>query len=836
MRSLLVWGAVGLAVGAFDRPTLAQSTGKIQGSVMLESGTPLGGVTVAVEGTGSVEVTNNSGQFVLVGVPAGTHVVSFSLGDQNATQEGVVVESGKTTRLEKKLGWDIAAAESVTVYGASRREERIVDAPAAVTVVTEREIAQIAPSGQLPRVLETAPGVDFTQSGLYDFNFNSRGFNSSLNRRILTLIDGRDPAIGFLGSQEWSCLSFPLDELDGVELVRGPGSALYGANAFNGVLNMTSKEPRLTPGGRARLTAGGRDTRRVDARYAGGLGGDWYYRLLAGGQQSGTFTLSRNGSVEYAGLTPEAIALPDDEAKTRYFAGRLDRYMANGDLLTLEGGSSRNEGTTVLTGIGRVFVANADRPWWRANYNNEHFNLLAWSTARDTNEAQVSLRSGAELYENSTNRHIELQGNQTFFDAALRLVGGVSYHWQDIDTADPSGKQSLMAQSQKKDQQAVFAQADWRIAPQWRAVVAARFDRSDLHDDQFSPKATLVYQPTPNNTFRLTYNEAFQVPNFSEFFLQADVAPAVNLSAIQAVLDTRGFCSNNPAQLCALPSNAACGGGATVCVPLNPSGVDLGFGTPTAPKPVRVLALGNDKLELEEITSYELGYTGVIGGRLYLTADYYRNNVTNFVTDLLTNVTPTGDRINPAFGAYQPPAGLGPVALAVLDNALNGLGSAKPLLSNDSAGRPLIAAASYTNAGEVDTQGIELGLNYYPNDVWMFDLNYSWFDFEVKSQALGDQLLPNAPKNKFNLGVGFRRPACSMRLSYHWVDDFPWASGVFAGPIESYSLFNLDASVRLGRGFELSLTGSNLLDHDHYEIFGGDLLGRRVLASLTLDF
>ena len=68
-----------------------------------------------------------------------------------------------------------------------------------------------------------------------------RGFNSSLNRRILTLIDGRDPSVPFLGSQEWAAVSFPMDELATVELVRGPGSALYGANAFSGVLNMTTR-------------------------------------------------------------------------------------------------------------------------------------------------------------------------------------------------------------------------------------------------------------------------------------------------------------------------------------------------------------------------------------------------------------------------------------------------------------------------------------------------------------------------------------------------------------------------------------------------------------------
>ena len=84
--------------------------------------------------------------------------------------------------------------------------------------------------------LQSVPGVDVVQSGVNDFNVNARGFNSSLNRRVLVLQDGRDLAIAFLGSQEWNGMTQPLEDLGKVEMVRGPGSALYGANAFSGVV------------------------------------------------------------------------------------------------------------------------------------------------------------------------------------------------------------------------------------------------------------------------------------------------------------------------------------------------------------------------------------------------------------------------------------------------------------------------------------------------------------------------------------------------------------------------------------------------------------------------
>src|SRR5262249_46459211 len=160
--------------------------------------------------------------------------------------------------------WEVGLAETITVTSVSRRAERITDAPAAVTLVTAQEIERAAAGGQVPKLVEFTPGGGFTQSGLYDFNFTTRGFNSSLHRRVLPAGDGRYPATPVPGAQESAAVSFPLDELASAEMVRGPGSALYGANAFSGVLNLITKAPRDSLGGKVRLTGGELDTRRAD--------------------------------------------------------------------------------------------------------------------------------------------------------------------------------------------------------------------------------------------------------------------------------------------------------------------------------------------------------------------------------------------------------------------------------------------------------------------------------------------------------------------------------------------------------------------------------------------
>jgi outer membrane receptor for ferrienterochelin and colicins len=784
-------------------PALAQLTGgRIAGKVTRADGTGIGGVSVRIDELDLSTLTRSDGTYELADVPVGTYNLTFSLVDRTETEAGVQVTAGETRTLDKAVDWDVSFAETITVTSVSRRAERITEAPAAVTVVTAEEIEREAASGQVPKLIEFTPGVDYTQSGLYDLNFNTRGFNSSLNRRILTLIDGRDPAVPFLGSQEWAAVSFPLDELASVELVRGPGAALYGANAFNGVLNMTTKAPRGSEGGQIRLTAGELSTQRADFRYATELGGGWFGKLVGGFQQSDDYTRSRNTQVEYsrfcttAGQTNclrrEAVPLRLDEGEIFFGGLRFDKYFAESHLLTLEGGTANLEGPTFLTGIGRVQVTDVQRPWVRANWNTLHWNVLAYYDQRKA-EDQVALASGALLFEDSSNLHGEIQGNTGFAGGKGFLVGGLAYNEQEVDTANNAGVQTLMAEAKTADQQAAFGQLEYSFTEKLKGVIAARVDESTLHDTQFSPKGSLVYAVNTNNTLRLTYNEAFQVPNYSEFFLRAPAGAPI-----------------------------------TAFAPLEDALAPLLGGQTLGLRSIPILAFGNDNLDVEEITSYEVGYSGIFASRLYLTIDYYQSEVENFVTDLLPGV-------NPAFAPYAPPSFLpAPVAAQILGTLRGGLGPNFAGLTTIN-GRPALVL-SYANAGVVDTQGIDVAFNYYVSNRWVADFSYSWFDFEVKQQNERDQLLPNAPENKFNAGLAYTGERLSSSIKYRWVDDFAWAAGIFVGDVPSYDVVDLSVGFQITDNLEVGVDVSNLLDDEHFQSFGGDLLSRRALGHVSFSW
>lgn len=787
----------------------AQGTGQIVGRVLGKAGSGLGGVTVKLDQTSATRVTDGSGNFAFDGVPEGTYSLTLTLGDQTATQGDVQVTAGRTTRVEKQVDWELTFAETIVVYSASRRTERIVDAPAAVTVITEEEIERKAASGQIPKLLEFTPGAELTQSGLYDFNFNVRGFNSSLNRRVQTLIDGRDPSVPFLGSQEWSSISYPTDELASVELVRGPGSALYGADAFNGVLNMTTKAPRFSQGGKIRLTGGELSTRRLDLRYATELGGDWYFKVVGGYLESDDFYRPRNVRPEYSRfctapgqfncLPREPIPLVLIEDKIGFGGIRFDKYFRNESVFTLEGGTATIEGPVAVTGIGRVQLTDVERPWVRTNFNTRHWNVMAYFNERDADD-QRSLSSGASLFLDSERFHIEVQGNTGFGGGRGRIVGGVSYMEEDIDSANLQGRQTLMFRPRNEDFTGVFGQIEWDFTDKFKGVFAARWDDSSLHDSQVSPRASLVYAFNPNHTLRVSYNEAFQVPNYSEFFLQVPVAAPANLSPFEAI--------------CAL------------------GGVSCGFG-----QPVPILAVGNPTLEVEEIQSFEVGYNGILGRKAYLTIDVYRNEIENFITDLIGRFNRQLGNINPTFGPYTPPAELPPPLQAVLLNALqNALGPTFFILTNNFDGSPILAALSYVNFGEVETEGVEIGLNYYVTDRWQVDFSYTFFDFEVQQQLQEDPVLPNTAENRFSVGFSYTGSRFDAALKYRYVEDFEWNAGIFRGRIPSYDVVDLAANYRINDKWSVGVDVSNLLDDEHFEIFGGDLLERRALGYIAFSW
>jgi outer membrane receptor protein involved in Fe transport len=380
-----------------------------------------------------------------------------------------------------------------------------------------------------------------------------------------------------------------------------------------------------------------------------------------------------------------------------------------------------------------------------------------------------------------------------------------------------------------------------------RVVGAARVDGGDLFDTQFSPKGALVFSPSENHSFRFSVNRAFQTPNYSEFFLQVPVAAP---DARPAQLEG-GIQQYYAALHQSLPPQALAGLTITDDLPWN-------FSPAT-----QALALGNADLKVEKVTGWEFGYKGSLSNKAYVTADLYLNKLKDFVTDLLPGV-------NPAYPAFSLTDGVDvPAELTAIDQRIQFLQSQGAITAQQAAALrapiPLLLGGyaqlsagtqiqganalatlpdgsravvlSYTNAGRVTERGVEIGLGYQFTPEIRGDVTFTGFDFTVNSQAVGDQLLPDTPSKKGTFSLSYAGvQGIDANVTVKLVDGYPWAAGVFQGYVPSNEFVNVSAGYRVNNYLRVHATATNLFDEKRFQLYGGSVIGRRVLGGITATF
>ena len=437
----------------------------------------------------------------------------------------VTVEAGATVTADAALEAVTISLSEIVVEGASRAPERIVEAPAAISVVPPEVLQNVSITGQAPLALQAVPGVDVVQSGVNDFNVNARGFNSSLNRRVLVLQDGRDLAIAFLGSQEWNGMTQPLEDLGKVEMVRGPGSALYGANAFSGVVNITT--PDRPRGDRhqahAWRAASSRPSGATCATRASSPDDRFGLRVNAGYNRSDTYTRTRtrlDGTSlqrEYAEATDEPVGLVREvrplDGQTRrsrhrrrasatatrcvngYGSARLDYYLDNGSVLTVDGGAvagpERDLRDRHRPGAGGP-RRSSPTPGWRWPPTGTTCSPTGTAGPRSTRSSRSS--PGLPIEERSDIFHVEGQTNWNFQEERGRVVVGASVRntqGQHQRHADEPGQR-------RPERRPLLGLRPGRVqadpaAPRWSG--ARRLDDGDLIDAPVLAQGRAGLQP-----------------------------------------------------------------------------------------------------------------------------------------------------------------------------------------------------------------------------------------------------------------------------------------------------------------------------------------------------
>lgn len=181
---------------------------------------------------------------------------------------------------DELLNLSLAELSNIEVTSVSKRSEKESEAPAAIYVITQDDIRRSGMTN-IPELLRMVPGLNVAQSNSHQWSVSSRGLSGEFADTLLVLIDGRTVYTPLFSGVYWDIQDTPLRDIERIEVIRGPGATLWGANAVNGVINIITKNSKDTQGGLISQSAGNIANSLTTARYGAKIGEDAYARVYA---------------------------------------------------------------------------------------------------------------------------------------------------------------------------------------------------------------------------------------------------------------------------------------------------------------------------------------------------------------------------------------------------------------------------------------------------------------------------------------------------------------------------------------------------------------------------
>lgn len=416
-------------------------------------------------------------------------------------------------------------------------EERVVtatltaqsplDSPNATAVITAQDI-RLSGLNNVAEMLRRAVGVDVMALDNSDQQVSIRGFNRRLSNRVLVLIDGRSVYLDFIGVTLWSLLPVNPDEIERIEVIRGPGSALYGADAYSGVINIITR----TPGeGRNSVSVGVGNggvfrTTITNSGRAGQVG----YRTGVGYDQGQTF-----GRLAPTTDSAYRIGAHDLNLSLQNLHADLDLRSQLSRQVSLQGGLSATTGTIWFNAIGplRRFWTDITLVQPHLQLNVGGFTARAFMNHVEGTSGEVLQRVGTPALDNQFTQDIidvEARYQRGFqlggipFDLTL----GGSYRAKHISF-------SFLDADHLLHHFAGFVQAQARFTSQFSTTASLRVDRHPVLDSPvLSPRLALIFKPTPRRALRLTGATSFRTPTMLELYLDLANPSPVPGVAVQA--------------------------------------------------------------------------------------------------------------------------------------------------------------------------------------------------------------------------------------------------------------------------------------------------------------
>jgi len=924
----LTCAAAGLLILLVTHSTALAQQGTVAGRVVdKEISEPLTGAVVELlTGTGSVvqsATTADDGSFRLTRIPQGSYALLISTLGYEAQRIDRIGVGDEPVALGTIELVSRAFRLNPVVVTASRQQEKALESPASVYTVAAEEVEQRPTTSAVDHV-RGLPGVDVATTGIHQNNVVARGFNNVFSGALFVLTDNRWASVPSLRFNAYNLIPTTNDDIDRIEFVLGPGSALYGPNVDKGVMHIITRSPLDYQGTTVSVmggSRGGNDIGGSEAVWQGTLrhsglfsenvgykisamyfrGTDWKFIDPVEVENRTLAVAAARSAAELVGGDPDSAEATVQIGKRDFMAERftvdtrVDWQLNERSSFIFAGGVSDMLRSIELTGLGAAQAKDWIYTYLQGRFRSGNLFAQAYVNFSDAGES-YTLRDGNRITDNSFLYVGQLQ-HATDLSERQRFVYGA-----DLIRTVPRTDRTIHGQNEDNDditEIGGYVQSETRLSPQFDLVLAGRLDHHSMVEDVvFSPRAALVFKPTPEHNLRFTYNRAFSQPTSVNLNLDLYSSPSLGPFAdfgVRAIgvpsetgLTFRRDCDG---QLC-MHSPFAADPSAPLAPDVTPfwqNAIDQAkaylqaSGTPLDPAVEGVLRMldpsgqvgtvlkkfdaeamefGNimqlddpqavvdvDPLRPNITTTFELGYKGLIGDRLLLGVDAYYQQIEDFVGPLRFETANAfldpGDLAN-----YLAAVGVPPAQIAKLTALLSNmpLGTITP--EQVPAAHASDLYVTYRNFGEVELWGFDLGLTFLLTDQFSLSGSYSlacgWLDSDHKCENffpnldnIGDIAL-NSPKNKAMLSLLYRNPRLGLgaELRGRYMDSYEVTTGVFEGYIPSFTLFdaNLSYTLPIVTATELTLSATNIFDKEHQEMPGAPYLGRVVMLRLRQAF
>jgi iron complex outermembrane receptor protein len=448
--------------------------------------------------------------------------------------------------VKELLNMSLEELSNVIVTSVSKTAEREKDAAAAIYVVSQEDIRKSGAT-TLPDLLRGVPGITVTQAGSHDWTVTSRGSNDQFSNKLLVLMDGRTIYSPLFSGVIWDVQDTMLEDIDRIEIIRGPGATLWGANAVNGVINIITKNAKDTVGGVASVVAGNQVKGIESVRYGGKIADNSYLRVYA-------------KHTDYnSQFTPAGDSANDNWNKSQ--AGfRSDSKLSSDDKLTVQGdiyAIDEDSNYTIPDLTSATLTSNPEGT--KAGGGN----LLARWEHKHSKDSETTVQAYFDNTSYKTSFFNDLTNTadidiQNVWKGWKRqeIVWGAGYRFINSQN-DPSAQYALTPKTRNDNTFSGFVQDRITLSPkELFFTLGSKFEHNDYSGVEIQPSARLSWLPTKNQTVWGSVSRAVHTPY------------RFNSDGTQA-------------------------GGVTVL-----PGPTVGY----------VSAVGNPDLKSEELIAYELGY------------------------------------------------------------------------------------------------------------------------------------------------------------------------------------------------------------------------------------